>query len=75
MDLHFICGFVLSCERSEQKRETGWSPIYCRRRYLRGVVPSKVLLLHGVIRDDNSANNGGILNNFMVVDNTNRFGP
>ena len=42
-------------------RETGWSPIYCRRRFLRGVISSKLLLLHAVMCDDNVANNGGIL--------------
>ena len=35
--------------------------IWYGRRSLRRVVPSKVLLLREVIRDDNSANNGGIL--------------
>ena len=35
--------------------------IWCGRRYLRGVAPSKILLLREVIRDDNAANNGGIL--------------
>ena len=46
---------------ADTMRETGWSPIYCRRRFLRGVIFSKVLLLHRVICDDNAANNGEIL--------------
>ena len=37
-------------------------PIYRRRRVLRRFVPSKILLLYGVIRNDNSANNGGTSN-------------
>ena len=41
-----------------QLRKTGWSPICCRRRNLRRSAPSKILLLHGEIRDDNVANNG-----------------
>ena len=48
-------------ELGSDRRETGWSPIYCRRRFLRGVIFSKVLLLHRVICDDNAANNGEIL--------------
>jgi hypothetical protein len=39
-------------------RETGWSPIYCRRRLLRRFAPSKKLLLHAEMCDDNAAYNG-----------------
>ena len=41
-------------------RETGWSPIYYRRLFLRRVVPSKELLLQREISDDNMAYNGGV---------------
>ena len=46
---------------SDNMRETGWSPIYCRRRILRGFDFSKILLLQKVISDDKVANNGEIL--------------
>ena len=39
-------------------RETGWSPIFCGRRNLRGLDPSKLLLLSRVIGIENTANNG-----------------
>ena len=48
-------------------RETGWSLSVTGDKRLRRVDPSKKLLLHEVIRDDNSANNGGILNNFGLL--------
>ena len=47
-----------SRELGLDRRETGWSPIYCRRRFLRRVVPSKFLLLQREISDDNMAYNG-----------------
>ena len=47
-------------------RETGWSPIYCRRRFLRGAAPSKKLLLHEEIRDDNVAYNGEVAHRILV---------
>ena len=47
-----------SRELGLDRRETGWSPIYCRRRYLTRVVPSKKLLLGGEIPHDNTAYNG-----------------
>ena len=49
-------------ELGSNRRETGWSPICCRRWFLRRFVSSKCLLLQKVISDDNMANNGGILN-------------
>ena len=42
-------------------RETGWSPICCRRCCLRELFPSKKLLLLRVIEDDNPTNNGETL--------------
>jgi len=54
-------------------RETGWSPIYCRRLSLRRAVPSKplwALLLHKEICDDNLANNGGVFINFWFYEKT-----
>ena len=54
---------------NENMRETGWSPIYCRRRILRGFDFSKILLLQRVISDDKVANNGGILDFSVSVDN------
>ena len=45
----------------ENMRETGWSPIYCRRRLLKRFAPSKKLLLRAVMRDDNAAYNGGVV--------------
>ena len=56
-------------ELGSKRRETVWSLSAVRVRNLRGRIPSKFLLLRGVIRDDNSANNGGILNNSASVDN------
>ena len=47
-------------------RETGWSPIYCRRRFLRKFAPSKKLLLYRVICDENAAYNGGVLYRLLV---------
>lgn len=47
-------------------RETGWSPIYCRRRFLRRVVPSKFLLLQREISDDNMAYNGEVYVTFGI---------
>ena len=47
-------------ERCTCVRQVGLSLLQARR-YLRGVGPSKILLLHVVTRDDNSANNGEIL--------------
>ena len=47
-------------------RETGWSPICCRRCCLRGVFSSKKLLLCEVIRIENSANNGEIFINYSA---------
>lgn len=41
-------------------RETGWSPIYHGRGFLRRVVPSKILLLQREIADDNVAHNGEV---------------
>ena len=46
-------------------------PIWCGRCCLRGVAPSKKLLLHRVICDDNLANNGELFINFVSVDNHN----
>lgn len=40
------------------RRETGWSLSAVGARYLRGAGLSKKLLLYGVIRNDNLANNG-----------------
>jgi hypothetical protein len=42
-------------------RETGWSLSVAGVKHLRGVDPSKVLLLRAGMRDDNAANNGEIL--------------
>ena len=44
--------------RSNKMRETGWSPIYYERGFLRRVVLSKKLLLHGEICDENVTHNG-----------------
>ena len=41
-------------------RETGWSPIYHGRGFLRRVVPSEILLLQREIADDNVAHNGEV---------------
>ena len=41
-------------------RETVWSLSAVGVRYLRGFIPSKDLLLYGVIHNDNSAYNGEI---------------
>lgn len=41
-------------------RETGWFSIYRGRRFLRRFVPSKQLLLHREICDDNVAYNGEV---------------
>ena len=51
---------ILQVIEVNKMRETGWSPIYCRRRILRRVVPSKKLLLQGEIPDDNMAYNGEV---------------
>jgi hypothetical protein len=40
------------------RRETGWSLSAVGVRYLREADRSKKLLLYGVIRNDNSTNNG-----------------
>ena len=50
----------------KKKRETGWSPIYCRRRLLKRFAPSKKLLLRAVMRDDNAAYNGGVVYRILV---------
>jgi len=50
----------------EKKRETGWSPIYCRRRLLRRFAPSKKLLLQRETSDDNAAYNGGVVYRVLV---------
>ena len=42
----------------ENMRETGWSPIYCRRRLLRRFAPSKKLLLCTEMCIENVAHNG-----------------
>ena len=42
---------------------------------MREVDPSKNLLLHAVMRDANSANNGGLSFIFWSVDSHNRCGP
>ncbi len=42
-------------------RETGWSLSVVGVKHLKGVDPSKYLLLSEVIRNENLANNGGIL--------------
>ena len=47
-------------------RETGWSPIFCGRRNLRGLDPSKLLLLSRVIGIENTANNGETWLVFLV---------
>ena len=39
-------------------RETGWSPIYCRRRFLKRLVPSKKLLLCLETNIENATHNG-----------------
>jgi len=49
-------------ELGSNRRETGWSPICCRRWFLRRFNSSKCLLLQKVISDDNVANNGGGFN-------------
>src|SRR3989344_7282591 len=43
-------------ELGSNRRETGWSLSVAGVRHLRGVVPSKCLLLSEVIRTDNAAN-------------------
>src|SRR3989344_4220425 len=48
-------------ELGSDRRETGRSLSAVSVKYLREVVSSKNLLLHEVIRDENAANNGGIL--------------
>ena len=52
MDLHYATS-------EASMRETGWSLSGAGVRSLRGVVPSKVLLLYRVTCIENSANNGG----------------
>ena len=47
-------------------RETGWSPIYCRRRFLRKVAPSKQLLLCIEMCIENVAHNGGVAHGVLV---------
>ena len=54
-------------ELGSDRRETGWSPIYCRRRLLRRFAPSKKLLLRAVMRDDNAAYNGEVVHRVLVV--------
>ena len=44
----------------ENMRETGWSPIYCRRRLLRRFAPSKKLLLCTEMCIENVAHNGEV---------------
>jgi len=57
-------------------RETGWSLSAAGEWGQRRVGPSKrQLLLRGVIRDDNSANNGGILAVFGSLITIFAFGP
>jgi hypothetical protein len=50
----------------DKVRETGWSPIYCRRRLLRRFAPSKKLLLQKEISDDNAAYNGEVAHRSLV---------
>ena len=45
-------------ELGSDRRETGWSPIYYERGFLRRVVLSKKLLLHREICDENVTHNG-----------------
>ena len=47
-------------------RETGWSLSAVGAECLREADPSKKLLLHGVIRDDNTAHNGETLIYYLV---------
>ena len=49
--------------------------IYCQRGCLREVDPSKRLLLHAVMHDDNSANNGEILLSFGLLIARLHIGP
>ncbi len=50
----------------EKKRETGWSPIYCRRRLLKRFAPSKKLLLCAEMRIENVAHNGEVAHRVLV---------
>ena len=50
----------------ENMRETGWSPIYCRRRLLRRFAPSKKLLLCAEMRIENVAHNGEVAHRVLV---------
>ena len=50
----------------ENMRETGWSPIYYERGYLRRVVLSKKLLLQEEIPDDNVTHNGEVAHHATV---------
>ena len=54
-------------------RETVWPLSSVVVGNLREVAPSKILLLRGVIHDENSANNGGISIIFEFVDNHSCF--
>jgi len=47
-------------------RETGWSLSTAGVKYLREADSSKKLLLHEVIHDDKTANNGETFINYMV---------
>ena len=47
-------------------RETGWSPIYCRRRLLKRFAPSKKLLLCTEMCIENVAHNGEVAHRFLV---------
>ena len=53
------------------RRETGWSPIYCTRWFLRRFAssrPFRALLLHEEICDEKVANNGEVSINVFVSD-------
>ncbi len=53
---------------SEKVRETGWSPIYCRRRLLMRFAPSKKLLLRTEMCVENSAYNGEVVYCILVLE-------
>ena len=56
-------------ELGSERRKTVRSLSSRGEGFLRGTDPSKNLLLREVIRDDNTANNGGILSKLWYVDN------